>query len=204
MRRLCADLRFNPFPRFPLMLHSVPTAAKPFFIGIDSDGTVFDSMEIKHKRVFQPLAVEIWGLAPVEKEFHAIAESINLYSSLRGINRFEGLALAFERLAEASAEGCARVEGVRVLREFADSGRPLSFASLAEFNAEANDAFLARVLEWSRRSDTRYAEIMEREAQPPYPRVRDFLSKVADRAEVVVVRIRFSRAAGGGGRSELI
>lgn len=74
-------------------------AGKRYFIGIDSDGTIFDSMEIKHKRVFQPVAIETWNLGPVVDAYCEIAESINLYSIRRGINRFAGLALAFARLA---------------------------------------------------------------------------------------------------------
>jgi hypothetical protein len=42
---------------------------KPYFVGIDSDGTAFDSMEIKHRKVFQPVALNIWGLQSLEKEF---------------------------------------------------------------------------------------------------------------------------------------
>ena len=35
---------------------------KRFFVGIDSDGTVFDSMTVKHLEAFIPQMTEIWGL----------------------------------------------------------------------------------------------------------------------------------------------
>jgi hypothetical protein len=35
-----------------------PTAA--FFVGIDSDGCAFDTMEIKHKECFCPNTVKYW------------------------------------------------------------------------------------------------------------------------------------------------
>ena len=33
-----------------------------FFVGIDSDGCVFDSMEIKHKECFIPATIKCWNL----------------------------------------------------------------------------------------------------------------------------------------------
>ena len=67
---------------------------KDFFIGIDSDGTAFNSMEIKHKKCFIPAMFEIWS--DLDAEAAAAAEKINLYSSTRGINRFSGLLLLFK------------------------------------------------------------------------------------------------------------
>jgi hypothetical protein len=88
-------------------------------------------MEIKHKRVFQPIAIEIWELQSVQDVFCTIAESINLYSVHRGINRFQGLAMAFERLASDTCEGRMVVEGHGDLQEFVSSIGPFSFAGLA-------------------------------------------------------------------------
>ena len=52
---------------------NVAEAAKPlvemkpnyeFFIGIDSDGCAFDTMEIKQKECFCPNTIKFWGLCP--------------------------------------------------------------------------------------------------------------------------------------------
>ena len=40
---------------------------KEFFVGIDSDGCVFDSMELKHKECFIPNIIKHWGLQAVSK-----------------------------------------------------------------------------------------------------------------------------------------
>jgi hypothetical protein len=49
----------------------IPEAARPlcemepkydFFVGIDSDGCAFDTMEIKHKECFTPNIINHWGL----------------------------------------------------------------------------------------------------------------------------------------------
>ena len=63
---------------------TVPEAARPlaemepereFFIGIDSDGCAFDTMEIKHKECFCPNIIKHWGLQPVSKYAREAAES---------------------------------------------------------------------------------------------------------------------------------
>lgn len=158
-----------------------------FFIGVDSDGTVFNSMEIKHKRVFQPLAVEIWGLQAIAGEFCRIAEFINLYSVHRGVNRFQGLAMAFERLAVQSEAAYHAVSGFSDLMEFVLCGAPMSAGSLAAYHAKKPSPFLSRVLDWSRRSDDLYARITAEEGNPPYPLVRESLERAFRHAEIMVV-----------------
>lgn len=160
---------------------------KRYLIGIDSDGTVFDSMVIKHRRVFQPVALAIWDLASVASVYCAIAESINLYSVHRGINRFAGLAMAFERLAVQSPEGRKAVEGYVDLQEFVVSSGALSHAALEEYNRSKQSAFLDRVLEWSQRSDVLYSEIMEAEGNPSYPFVHESLERASEQADIFVI-----------------
>ena len=42
---------------------------KDFFVGIDSDGTAFDSMKIKHTFSFIPAAIEVFGLEACGEAF---------------------------------------------------------------------------------------------------------------------------------------
>ena len=58
-----------------------------FFIGIDSDGCVFDSMEIKHKECFAPMFIKHFSLQAVSKYAREVWEFVNLYSKTRGCNR---------------------------------------------------------------------------------------------------------------------
>ncbi|MFT5474343.1 MAG: hypothetical protein ACI856_002680, partial [Kiritimatiellia bacterium] len=58
------------------------------FVGIDSDGCVFDTMEIKQKQCFHGLIVKAWDLRAIEPEVRQTAEFVNLYSRSRGQNRF--------------------------------------------------------------------------------------------------------------------
>ena len=71
-----------------------------FFIGIDSDGCVFDSMEIKHKECFVPMFVKHNGLQAVSKYARQVWEFVNLYSKTRGTNRFPAMVRSLELLRE--------------------------------------------------------------------------------------------------------
>ena len=71
-----------------------------FFVGIDSDGSAFDTMEVKHKECFIPNIIRYYNLAAVSKYAREAAEFINLYSQWRGINRFPALIMSFDLLIE--------------------------------------------------------------------------------------------------------
>src|SRR6266487_1456886 len=92
---------------------------KEFFIGIDSDGCVFDSMEIKHKECFTPMFIKHFGLQPVSKYAREVWDFVNLYSKTRGTNRFPALSRALN-LLRARPQVIARavsVPGTEVLDE---------------------------------------------------------------------------------------
>ena len=68
-----------------------------FLIGVNSDGTAFDSMNRKHLRAFIKAALAEWPMrGEVAAQFKEIERHVNLFSPLRGINRFPGLLEVFE------------------------------------------------------------------------------------------------------------
>ena len=73
-----------------------------FFVGIDSDGCAFDTMELKHKECFAPNTIKHWGLQPVSKYARQAAEFVNLYSKWRGINRWPALMMVLDLLRSAT------------------------------------------------------------------------------------------------------
>ena len=73
-----------------------------FFIGIDSDGCAFPSMELKHKECFIPEIIRHFGLQSISKYTRESAEFVNLYSSWRGANRFLALLKVMELLEKRS------------------------------------------------------------------------------------------------------
>src|SRR5439155_6653932 len=76
--------------------------AKEFFVGIDSDGCIFDSMEIKHKECFTPMFIKHFELQAVSKYAREVWEFVNLYSKTRGANRFPALSRSLNLLRERS------------------------------------------------------------------------------------------------------
>jgi phosphoglycolate phosphatase-like HAD superfamily hydrolase len=159
-----------------------------FFVGIDSDGCAFDTMEVKHKECFIPQIIKHWGLQAVSKYAREAAEFVNLYSRWRGINRWPALVMTCDLLrdrAEVRARGIDPPELPR-LREFiAADAYPKSDAGLAAYMADRDDAELATALAWTREVNAAVAEMVH--GVPPFPGVRDSLGFLADRADMLVV-----------------
>ncbi len=121
------------------------------FVGIDSDGCVFDSMNIKQCDHFHPLIISIWGLEAIEKQLRAAAEFVNLYSTWRGGNRFPSLLKVFELLKRWDVVTATGIElpDLTALRAYVESGLVLGEPSLSSEVARTEDPELRRVLEWS-------------------------------------------------------
>src|SRR5438552_18350069 len=123
---------------------------KEFFVGIDSDGCIFDSMEIKHKECFAPMYIKHFELQAVSKYAREVWEFVNLYSKTRGANRFPALSRALN-LLRARPQVLARKTGVpetKSLDEWVARESKLGNATLA---AEVKNGIggLAQEKEWS-------------------------------------------------------
>jgi len=69
-----------------------------FFVGIDSDGCTFDTMEVKHKYCFVVAVLHAFGLAALARILRDIWDFVNLNSKSRGCNRWLALRATFEYL----------------------------------------------------------------------------------------------------------
>ena len=166
------------------------TAFKPlkeFFIGIDSDGTAFDSMNIKHIKSMYPAAVEVWDFGIHRAAFETIWNKINLYSKSRGINRFLGLLAAFEELRENSP-----VPDISPFKNFIQNNETFSNTTLQLWMAKNPSSLLDDVMRWSKRSD----ELFEKYTQGllPFANVEPCLVEMAQKADIMVI----SSASGKG------
>ena len=83
-----------------------------FFIGIDSDGCVFDSMEIKHKECFCPAFIKHFGLQAASKYAREVWDFVNLYSRDRGCNRFLALKKALQLIHNDISPYDARIVNI--------------------------------------------------------------------------------------------
>jgi len=157
------------------------------FVGIDSDGCVFDTMEIKQKECFHPEIVRHWHLEAVEPYVRETAEFVNLYSRGRGRNRFLCLLEMFD-LLRARRE--VRDSGVQVpacdaLRRFVDSGIVLGNPALETAVAATGDPELASLLQWSLAVNERVAEKVPHIA--PFNGARRALERMQGTSDVIVV-----------------
>jgi phosphoglycolate phosphatase-like HAD superfamily hydrolase len=160
--------------------------AKNFFIGLDSDGCVFDTMEIKHKECFAPMFIKHFHLQAASKYARETWEFVNLYSKSRGCNRFQALLLAFNLLrerGEVKARGVAVPDGVSVAAWLAREGRPSNDTLTAE--VKAGNKALEPVLDWSRAVNAAIADIVH--GVPPFPLVRECLDKLTAQADAMVI-----------------
>lgn len=158
-----------------------------FFVGIDSDGCAFDSMEIKHKECFCPNIIKFWNLQPVSKYAREAVEFVNLYSRWRGTNRWPALISTLDLLKvrpEVIARKCLVPEASRV-REFIVSGKPLSNDGLKAHLAEHPDPELEHALRWSKSVNDAIADIVH--DLPPFPYVRESLELLQSKTDSVVV-----------------
>ncbi|HTZ20394.1 MAG TPA: hypothetical protein VMC06_05890 [Opitutaceae bacterium] len=162
----------------------VPT--KEFFIGIDSDGCVFDTMGIKHRRCFGPMFIEVFGLEAVAGPACEVWEFVNLRSRTRGANRFQALLRAFQLLREHPAVRAlgATVPEATALAGWVARESRLGNATLKMEIDRGNEA-LAPVLAWSEAVNRAVECTVAR--VPPFPGVREALKAMSARADVVVV-----------------
>ena len=158
-----------------------------FFVGIDSDGCAFDSMEIKHKECFCPAIIKYWNLQPVAKYGREAVEFVNLYSKWRGTNRWPALISALDLLRvrpEVISRSCKIAETPKV-REFIASGKPLSNDGLKAHMKEHPDPELDCAMEWSLAVNASIADIVH--DLPPFPYVRESLDLLLTKTDTIVV-----------------
>lgn len=62
-----------------------------YLICVDSDGTIMDTMTIKHNSCFGPCFMKVFGIKTNIEDILNHWNHTNLYSKDRGINRFQGL-----------------------------------------------------------------------------------------------------------------
>jgi phosphoglycolate phosphatase-like HAD superfamily hydrolase len=158
-----------------------------FFIGIDSDGCVFDTMEVKHKECFIPNIIRFYHLAAISKYAREVFEFLNLYSKWRGINRFPGLVMLMDRLAERVEvmRRHPRLPALSGLRTWIKEETRLGNPALAARVKETGDADLELALRWSEAVNRSISEIVV--DVPPFPLVRESLESMAGKADVLVV-----------------
>lgn len=160
---------------------------REFFIGLDSDGCVFDSMEIKQKECFCPNFINSFGLQAVSKYARDVWIFVNLYSKSRGCNRFLAVILALDLLRELPEVAAREVTVPKMdgLRAWIKLETKLGNPALKMEVERTGDPDLAQVYAWSLAVNESVG-LMVRNV-PPFPLVRESLRALEGKADVIVV-----------------
>ncbi|MEX2429395.1 MAG: HAD hydrolase-like protein [Bacteroidales bacterium] len=160
---------------------------KEFFVGIDSDGCAFDTMEIKQKECFCPNFIKYYGLQKISKYARETWEFTNLYSKTRGVNRFLAVLEVF-RLLGQRPEVYARsmkLPDMTELLKWTKNETKLGNPTLIEYAKKVNHKDIDLALEWSLQVNRDIEEMVH--GMPPFPGVRESLVKLNEKADALVV-----------------
>jgi len=164
--------------------------AHDYLVCVDSDGCVFDNMELKHKECFCPATVNVWGLQSVSRFARESAEFVNLYSKTRGANRFPALIRTLELLGqrkEAVERGYVCPD-LAPLKKWVEETDSLSAKGIRDY-AAAHDGNLDPILETAARWSAEVDENIERivHGVAPLPGVREAFAEISKFADIVIV-----------------
>ena len=158
-----------------------------YFIGFDSDGCVFDTMEIKHKECFCPAYIKHLGLQPVSKAAREVWDFVNLYSKTRGCNRFFAIQHARDLLRERKdvrARGF-KVPELKELDAWVKRETKLGIPALKQEVEKTGNKELKTMLAWSMEVNARVTDMVF--GMSPFPRVMDVLKQGQKKADMIVV-----------------
>jgi phosphoglycolate phosphatase-like HAD superfamily hydrolase len=160
--------------------------SKQFFIGIDSDGCIFDSMEIKHKECFTPMFIKHFELQAVSKYARECWDFVNLYSKTRGANRFPALVRALGLLRERPQVQARKVHvaETQALEEWIARETKLGNATLAAEVQRGNKG-LEQVKTWSDAVNCTIEDMVH--GVPPFPLVQESLEKLNQFADAMCI-----------------
>jgi phosphoglycolate phosphatase-like HAD superfamily hydrolase len=164
-----------------------------FFVGIDSDGSVFDTMGIKQRECFCPWLIAFFSLQPVARAVRECKEFADLFSRTRGANRHKTTKrIIAELLPEhpmTKARGFKVPQYPHYFAWVDDPKSTLSNDGLKQAIKKAKNQEVKKELElalaWSERVNWAIGEIVK--GMPPFGYARQSLEKIRPLADVIVV-----------------
>lgn len=158
-----------------------------YFIGIDSDGCVFDSMEVKQKQFFIPNALKHFDLYSIEIPLSETWEFVNLYSINRGGNRFISIIKVFELLKEnpsVKKSGC-QLPDMTSLKKWIKTETRLGNSTLRKYFESNHEPDLEKIVNWTEAVNEDIT--LNLKNIPPFPNAVEAIKKASSRADLGVV-----------------
>jgi len=164
-----------------------------FFVGVDSDGSAFDTMGIKQRECFCPWTIAYFGLQPVAQAARECKDFADLFSKTRGGNRHKTTKRILSELLPNHPMTRARNFKIPQYRHYfawvddpdsllSNDGLRQAIDRATEPEAEKE---LEHVLAWSERVNRAIEEIVK--DMPPFAFVRESLEKMQPVADIIVV-----------------
>lgn len=118
---------------------------KDYLICVDSDGTVMDSMVIKHTKALAPKLISVFGLENDKNQILKKWYELNLYKETRGLNRF----IALDSILAYAGSLDYSFEGYDIYHNWVINTQSLSVPSLKnEIERRGNYDCLVKALKW--------------------------------------------------------
>lgn len=158
---------------------------KDYLICIDSDGSAMDTMDCKHIRCFGPEFIKAFGLEQWAEPLSKRWNEINLYSVMRGINRFKGLNVI---LKEVDKE-LSHVPGLELYSRWCAVAYELSEQSLLQelgIRKGEDTSVLENALQWSRETNKAISQLTDQDKKA-FEGVKESLQKASEGADIAVV-----------------
>jgi phosphoglycolate phosphatase-like HAD superfamily hydrolase len=160
---------------------------KEYFIGIDSDGCVFDSMEVKQKEFFIPNALKHLNLFQISKILRETWEFVNLYSIYRGGNRFTSIIKVFELLSERKEiiDSGYTLPNTDSLKEWVKAETKLSNSTLRKYFESNYDPDLEKIVAWTEAVNEDISKWLRN--IPPFLNSKNAIKRMSEFADIIVV-----------------
>jgi phosphoglycolate phosphatase-like HAD superfamily hydrolase len=163
------------------------TPQKDYFIGIDSDGCVFDTMEVKQKEFFIPNALKYFNLFSISKILRETWEFVNLYSVYRGGNRFSSIIKVFELLSERKEikDSGYILPDLTALKEWVSIESSFGNANLRKYFESNYTPELEKVVRWTEAVNEDISKWLRN--IPPFPHAKAAIKEMSAFADMMVV-----------------
>jgi len=158
-----------------------------FFIGIDSDGCVFDSMGVKQKEFFIPNALKYFDLFAISNIVRETWEFVNLYSVYRGGNRFTSVIKVFELLNERKEikDTGFKLPDLTSLKEWVKKETKLGNATLRKYFESNYSRDLEKVVLWTEAVNEDINKWLRN--IPPFPNAVTSIKEITTLADLIIV-----------------
>lgn len=154
---------------------------KEKIIFIDSDGTVMDSMLIKHKQALAPALIEAFKLEDIKEVIVKRWYDENLYQITRGLNRFDAL-LSVLKYLETIGRGVPYLTDYEAWLQNTTSK---SLQSLEEYIKNNHVKPMPEVINWGKLVTIKMEDT--KEIIKPFKEVGKALAKMAQRFKIIIV-----------------